>query len=207
MPTRLTLPYAHLNLRRNPYGELAAETRARVAVVEVGDLAERLRCPGVVVQLLGDSGCGKTTHLLALYLRFPGAPFVTALEGVRSRVPQGHPLFVDDVHLLPRRQRLRLFRRPVSFVVTTHRDLTPEVEDCGLQTRLVRPAEGLDADRLERLLNLRVEAARRGAGPLPRVPRGAAEELLRRFGHDVRGMERVLYDAFASLKECGDAQV
>ena len=203
----LTLPYAHLNLRRNPFGELEPEERAELAVTEVVDLAERLRRPGVAVQLLGGSGCGKTTHLLALRRRFRGAPFVKVIQGVRTRVPAGNPVFVDDVHLLPPTCRRRLFRRPVSFALTTHCDLSADLVRCGLEPLVVRPAEALDADRLERLVHLRIEAARRGSGPLPRVTRAAAEKLLGRHGHDVRSMEQMLYGAFVELKERGDVEV
>ena len=38
-----TLPYAHLNLRRNPFGEPATEERIWLAVVDVEDLAGELR--------------------------------------------------------------------------------------------------------------------------------------------------------------------
>lgn len=203
----LTLPYARLNLRRNPFGELEPEERAELAVTGVEGLAERLRRPGVAVQLLGDSGCGKTTHLLALRRRFLDAPFVKVIQGVRTRVPAGYPVFVDDAHLLPPAQRLRLFRRSASFVLTTHRDLSAELERRGLEPVVVRPAETLDAQRLERLVHLRIEAARRGPGRVPRVPRAAVEELLRRHGDDVRSMEQVLYGAFVDLKECGDVEL
>lgn len=203
----LTLPYACLNLRRNPFGELEPEERAVLAVTEVVDLAERLRRPGVAVQLLGSSGCGKTTHLLALRRRFRDAPFVKVIQGVRTRVPAGHPVFVDDAHLLQPACRRRLFRRPASFALTTHYDLSADLVGCGLEPVVVRPAEALDADRLERLVHLRIEAARRGFGPLPRVTRAAVEKLLSRHGDDVRSMEQVLYGAFADLKECGDVDV
>jgi hypothetical protein len=203
----LTLPYARLNLRRNPFGELGRDERAALAVVEVGDLAERLERPGIAVQLLGGSGCGKTTWLLALRRRFAAAPFVKVVEGVRTRVPRGHPVFVDDAHLLPPARRRRLLRRRASFVLTTHVDLEPELQRCGLEPLTVRPAATQGAERLERAFALRVEAARRGPGPLPRVPRSAVEELARRFGDDVRSMEQELYHAFVALEEVRDVEV
>jgi len=206
-PVPVTLPYARLNLRRNPFGELGPEERAAIAVVEADGLAERLQKPGLAVQILGGCGCGKTTWLLALLRGFPGAPFVKVVEGVRTALPAGHPLFVDDAHLLPPTRRRRLFGRRASFVLTTHVDLAAEIERCGLAAFTVRPAETQDVERLERAFALRVEAARRDSGPLPRVPRAMVEELVRRFGSDVRSMEHCLYHAFVTLGGVRDVEV
>lgn len=203
----LTLPYARLNLRRNPFGELEPEERARLAVTAVDGIAKRLRRPGLAVQLLGGPGCGKTTHLLALLRRFVGAPFVKVFEGVQVRIPRGHPLFLDDAHLLPAARLRRALRRPASFVLTSHVDLAAEIERCGLEALTVGPAEAHDADLLGRVFAVRVEAARRGPGPLPRVPRAAVEELVRRFGSDVRSMEHCLYRAFVTLGGVRDVEV
>jgi hypothetical protein len=202
-----SLPYAHLNLRRNPFGELEAEERAELAVAEVGSLVARVRRPGAAVQLLGPSGSGKTTWLLAIRRHFPGAPFVKVHERVRTRVPSGHPLFVDDAHLLPPRQRRRLLSRPISFILCTHLDLAQELAALGLEAVTVTPGGSLSAELLEVAFARRVEAARRGPGAVPRVPRTTVERLLAGCGGDVRSMELALYQAVVRLRECGDVQV
>jgi hypothetical protein len=201
------LPYAELNLRRNPFGELDRTARAELAVAEVAPLAAVLATPGHLVQLLGESGRGKTTLLLALRARFPAAPYVKILQLERPRLPHGHPLFVDDAHVLPARRRQRLFRRHASFAITSHVDLSEEAELLGLQVTSVRPAHRLDGDVLARIFSLRIEAARRAPGPVPSVSRSTVERLVRRHGEDVRAMELALYEGVQRLKEVGDVQV
>jgi len=201
------LPYASQNLRRNPFGELDLETRAALAVAEVEDLVVFLGTPGHVIQVLGGSGRGKTTLLLAIRERFPGAPYLEIRQGERPEIPHSHPLFVDDVHLLPARQRKRLFGRRVSFVVCTHEDLSVELGRYGLRVTRIRPAERLSAEALEQIFRRRIEAARRGPGPVPWVSRDTVESLIRRHGEDVRAMELALYDGVQRLKEVRDVQV
>ncbi|MEW6364974.1 MAG: hypothetical protein AB1714_10080 [Acidobacteriota bacterium] len=207
MAVPLTLPYAHLNLRRNPFGELERAERAELAEVEVDELVECVRRPGVAVQLLGGSGCGKTTHLLAIHRRFASAPYVKVIDGTRARVPFGHPVHVDDAHLLASSERRRLLHRPASFVLTTQCDLSEEIARSGLRSVVVRPHQLLSADLLERVFARRVEAARRGPGPVPRLARSTVEALIERWGPDVRSMERALYEALARLEECGYVRV
>ena len=201
------LPYARLNLRRNPFGELDLAARAELAVAEVGELVRLLKAPGQVVQLLGEGGRGKTTLLLAIRARFPGTPYVKILEGERPRIPKSHPLFLDDVQLLSPRQRRRLFRRPVSFAVVTHVDLSVELERLGLRVTSVWPARLLDAEALERVFNRRVEAARRGPGPVPWVSRDTVKKLIQEHGEDVRAMELVLYEGIQRMREVGHVEV
>jgi len=67
----IALPFAHLNLRRNPFGELDLSQRAALAVVDVDRFVRRLAQPGYAVQFTGDRGRGKTTHLLAILRHFP----------------------------------------------------------------------------------------------------------------------------------------
>ncbi len=117
------LSFAHLNLRRNPFGEPDRRERASLAEVDIGLLAESLRKPGFVVQLIGEHGVGKTTHLLALHRHFPHAPYVRfRLEEKVGRIPRGHPLFLDETELISPLYRRLLFRRKVSFAIASHMD-------------------------------------------------------------------------------------
>ena len=61
------LAFAHLNLRRNPFGEPLRAERGELAVADrsmLEEWVERLQRPGFAVQFLGGCGRGKTTHLL-----------------------------------------------------------------------------------------------------------------------------------------------
>ena len=194
-----SLPYAHLNLRRNPFGELELSSWAELAVVEVDHLVPRLREPGFAVQFMGPKGRGKTTHMLALVRRFPDARYVHVGENERPRIPHAHPLFVDEIQRVPRRRRRRLFRRPVSLVLGTHEDFRSELVAAGFQVETIGVGSALDAGRLAEILNLRIEAARRGPGPVPQLTLKTAQAMIDRFGDDLRAIQGAMYDLFQTL--------
>ena len=206
MAARLTLPYAHLNLRRNPFGELPPEERTALAVVDLEHFREPLESPGFALQLLGESGRGKTTHLLGLRRYFPDAPYVRIQEHEAPRIPWAPLLLLDELQHLPRPARAVLFRREASFAIGTHADLGDELDRAGVAFETV-VLRGLDLERLRAIVARRIEAARRGPGPLPRVSDPALITLLQRHGDDVRAMEGELYDLFERLEGVGDGEV
>lgn len=198
------LPFGHLNLRRNPFGELDPSERAGLAVVNVDRFVQRLKQPGYAVQFIGRQGRGKTTHLLAILRRFPRAAYLHVCEGGRPRIPPGQPLLIDEMQRLAPRRRRRLYRRPVSLALGTHDDLAGELARWGFEVETVRLSGSLDAGRLHEILNRRVAWARRGPGPLPRVRLQTAHAMLGRFGDDVRAIQRHLYNRFQDLPEIQD---
>jgi len=103
--TTRQLPFAHLNLRRNPFGEFSAEDWTRLADVDLEEFDGLLAEAGSVVQFVGEKGYGKTTHLLAIGARFPGSGYVHIPEGERAEVPGGNPLLIDEAQRLTWRQR------------------------------------------------------------------------------------------------------
>lgn len=193
------LAFEHINLRFNPFGELDAEIRAQVAILPPLTLP-----PGHVLQLMGDAGRGKTTLLLAWHHAASGSAYEYVPEGQDRLVDRTLPplMFVDEAQrLCPRRQRL--FDQVERLVLATHDDLS------SFTTRPVETVvlEGIDVDRLERILSWRIEAARRGAGSLPRLSRQSVERLAERLGDDLRAMELHLYDVFQSLEAPCDVEV
>ena len=72
----LSLPYEHLNLRRNPFGKLTREEKNELVVlrIDLNPYIERLNKPGYAVQFLKEGARNKTTHLLAIRRHFPAAP-------------------------------------------------------------------------------------------------------------------------------------
>jgi hypothetical protein len=192
-------PFAHLNLRWNPFGELSSQERAELAVADCGHWEARLRRPPQGLQILGPCGRGKTTHLLALWSRFPGAPYVHVREGESPRLPEARFLFIDDVDHLPRRARSRLFRRASSLVFTTHVDLSAEMEKRGLPAATLR-VDGCSERQLLRIVERRIEHARRGPGAVPRIGEDVARQLLERHGDDLRAIEFTLYEVFQEMR-------
>jgi hypothetical protein len=151
---------------------------------------------------MGEKGRGKTTHLLAVRRRFPNAPYVHVGEDFltkRPRIPHGHPLFIDELQRVPPRRRRRIYRRPTSLVVGTHEDFHAELVAAGFDVETVHVGNSLDALRLREILNRRIEAARRGPGPLPQVNIETALALIDRFGDDLRAIQWHMYDLFQNL--------
>jgi hypothetical protein len=202
----LALPYGRLNLRYNPFGELEPEERAALAVVDLAALLERLRRPPFVAQFLGEAGRGKTTHLLALRGHFPEAVYVHVGEGERPVLPEAGVLFVDETQRLTPRARLRLFRRARVLALGTHEDHSAELSRAGVPFQTLEVG-GVDLGRLERIVQARLQAARRGPGPLPQVPRRSLEALVARFGDDVRAIEHELYERIQSLDHIAEIEV
>ena len=188
------LPWASWNLRWNPFGEPPAEDLPALVVAEIDDLLEWLERPKHAVQLIGHAGRGKSSHLHALRGRMPHLPFVYLAEGER-RMPEfeGRHLLLDEAQRLPRRRRRRLFARLDWLALSTHEDLVKDLEAMGW-TVWTLEVGGLDRDKLESVLERRLEWARRGPGALPGLSPGALEMLLRRHGDDLRSILDDLYE-------------
>lgn len=197
----LALPFARLNLTRNPFGELPLETRSQLAVldIEVAPWLERLREPGFALQITGECGRGKTTHLLALRQSFPNAPHLYRPEDEPSpRVPHAPLLFLDEMQRFSAWTRGRLLRRSASFVIGTHGDHRAEFRRAGLDYGTLE-LRGLSPERLRVILERRVEAARRAPGPVPTFEPATIHALIEHFGDDLRSIQDHLYEVFQRL--------
>ena len=195
-----TLPFVHLNLRFNPFGELPLKYRAELAVIEIAPLLEHLERPRAVLQLIGDKGRGKTTHLLTLKACFPEAGYVHFPEDERPPVPEGNPLILDEAQRIPWWQRRQLFQRPVPLILGTHRDFTRQLQRLGRDVKTIMAGHKTDRQRLDKILRQRIEFARRNPGPLPTVPLATIDKLLDQHGDDIRAIEGHLYDLFQHLE-------
>lgn len=199
--------YAHLNLRYNPFDDLPLEEYGALAVVNVDRYVERLRQPGFAVQFVGERGRGKTTHMLALREKFPDAPYCRFWEWMpMPRIADAPVLFLDEPERLPRSFRADLFRRTASFVIGTHVDHSWEFRRVGLDYETVH-LQGITIERLQTIIDRRIEWARLGPGPVPRVTPAATRKLLGHFGDDVRAIEEYLYYVFQRLTEVRDVDL
>ena len=200
---RADLPFGHLNLRANPFGELEPWERAAIAVVETEPFVDCLTRSGRAVQFMGDPGRGKTTHLLAIMAHFPEAAYVHIPEGRKPRIPQGNPLFIDEVQRLSPCHRRRIYRRAnrrgVPLAMGSHLDVSGELARAGFEVKTVLVADRLDAPRLCEMLNRRIEWVRRDAGQVPEITIRTARSMMARHGDNVRAIEGHLYELFQGL--------
>lgn len=187
------------NLRRNPFGELEPAEQTALAVVElehgrVEDWALWLEGGRRALQLVGPAGRGKTTHLLALAARLPGWTWRRPTpEGECAPAPSGGGLLLDDGQRLGSRALRALCGPARGLALTSQRDHGRALRGVGFEVRAVEVRE-LTPSRLEELVRRRVEAVRRGPGPVPFLPAGAAATLLRDARGDVRAVLARLYE-------------
>ena len=199
-------PFVRLNLRRNPFGEPAPEEVGELVVADVESMAGWLSAPRRALQLIGDCGRGKTARLHALRRWWPDVPYVYLAEGAPvPPLPETPRLFLDEAQRLPRRRRRELFRRVESIALATHQDYRRELERAGLEVQTIEVG-GADARLLLAVFARRVEWARLGPGRVPSVTARAVEELIGRYGDDVRSMLDELYEVYQALEMNRDIQ-
>ena len=193
------LPYNHLNLKQNPFGELDIIKRQELATVDAYSLLNKLMEPGFAVQYIGEKGRGKTSNLLALHRFFPRTPYVRVRIEGKNIIPPGTPLFIDEAQHLSLWRRLRLFNRNRSYVIGTHEDLGKELRAKGLDFQTIYLGKNLNVAKLARIFQIRIEHVRREVGPVPRIKYKTIQELMDRYRDDIRSMEDELYERFQSL--------
>lgn len=219
----LALPFAHLNLRRNPFGELPLDEWAEAVVpdLDTAALAEELRTgasgQGFVVQLLGHKGRGKTSHLMALRRHFPEAsyrhfpeegPRPNSLAEVLAapEFADAPVLFLDETQRIPRRVRRALFRelreRGRSLVIGTHKNHQRQIRAAGLQL-VTHEVRGLSPAKLLAVCERRFALAARRPAPaaVPSLGPRAAEALIKRHGDNLRAILSELYDVVQGLDQ------
>lgn len=203
-PVRRQRAYARLNLMCNPFGEVPTGERAALVVADLDELTRHVGRTGFALQVIGDSGRGKTSCLLAVAAQFPQARYVRVDLDNRVRIPRAPLIIVDELQHLAGVKRRRLFaNRAQSLVIGTHDDFSGQLRAAGFEVRTHRPARELAAERLEEIFRRRIEWARRGPGPVPVVLRDTVERLICVAGDNIRAMEGMLYDAIQCAREAG----
>jgi energy-coupling factor transporter ATP-binding protein EcfA2 len=195
-------PFAHLNLSRNPFGEFNRAMRIDAAFVDIDALVDRVE-QGGAVQLLGDSGRGKTTHLYALEQRLEPETYIHVNEeGPQPDIPASGLLLIDEIQFLESKRRRQAYNRTGGLVVATHVDVADEMRAAGRDPVTVDlNATNPDLDTLAEMCRRRIDAVARGDGPVPEISREALVRLRDRFGGNLRAIEHTLYEIFQTLDE------
>lgn len=196
----LRLPYAHLNLRRNPFGEVPADARPSLAVVDMDEWIDSVRA-STVVEVVGAPGRGKSTHLRALVAQMDGAAYVQIDKDCGSpALPDAPTLCVDEAQFLAPRRRRALYRSDVCLALGTPVSLAAELDAAGRAVHTVSLAERpVDAPFLRQMVSRRLEWARRDDGAVPHVRDAALTALLDRYGDNLRAIEHHLYNVIQNL--------
>ncbi|MFO1001948.1 MAG: hypothetical protein U0936_16555 [Planctomycetaceae bacterium] len=204
-----SVPFDHLNLRRNPFGEFSVEERTELAIVELETALDHLKSFSTklppALQVIGEKGFGKTTHLLAIAKYFPDAVHLYIPEGEHPKIPDvGEPLLIDEAQRLTLWQRLWLFRSRRTLVLGTHRDFTQHLKWAGRSVLTLEAARHTTPERIEQILNDRIKSVRRNSKPIPVITRATVEKLFALYGNDLRSMQHELYDVIQNLGSVQD---
>ena len=194
-------PFAALNLRRNPFGQVPLDDRPQLAVVDVDEWVQQVHS-GTVVEFVGAAGRGKSTHLRVMAAQMDAAAYVHVRE---DRPPPAMPdrpvLCVDEAQFLPPWTRRALYRSDAALALGTHTSLAKEIEAAGRTVETVSlGGRTIDAAFLRQIVANRLEWARRDNGPVPRLSDAAIEWLLKRYEDNIRAMEHHLYAVFQNLE-------
>jgi len=211
MKPAFALSFAHLNLRRNPFGELSAEERGHLAITDVEDVRSFLEQQGrplpPAVQIVGDKGHGKTTHLLALLRQYPAACYTWLPEGETVTIrTDGEPIFIDEAQRLMRRQQKAIWGMPKRLILGTHQDFEHSLRHAGRAVMTIAAERQTSPQRVHEIVNSRIRLFRRCSGAVPEVSLNVAEQLCERYGSDIRAMLRCLYEHFQSMKNFEDVR-
>lgn len=193
------LPFEHLNLRRNPFGEFTLEQRAQVAVADRQRFLEFLKQPRAVLQFIGHSGRGKTTHIAALRAHFPDAPYIHLKEDEPiPAIPEAELLFLDESQRFGCLGFARLMKRQARFVLGTHRDHRRACLWAG-RPFLSHLISGLNVEKLRQVVEARIEFVRRGTGPVPWIEESTLSSLIEQHGDNIRAIEGDLYHRIQAM--------
>ena len=195
----MQLPFSHLNLRFNPFGELNPEQRKQIAVVDIESIIRSLDLPSVAIQFLADHGRGKTTHLLALHKHYPDAEYTKIYTGDNPEFMSQAIRFVDSIENITKKQRRDLYKKSGSIAFTTHTDLSQELERAGFSV-INKIISMKNEKTLLQIFRQRIEYARRAEGATPHIDLETVKQLKQRYGDDVRAMESFLYEKLQTLE-------
>jgi hypothetical protein len=90
-----------------------------------------------------------------------------------------------------------------AVAVATQRDLSDRFARAGFKVRTVDVQELVSLSCLQEVVERRLEWARRGPGPLPRIGTDALAGLFRRHGPDLQIIQSDLYDYYQQLEAGG----
>lgn len=214
----MPLPYAHLKLRRNPFGEPPQEDLTELLVTPHLDEANMLlrtsQTERVTIQLLGECGRGKSTSMRFLQAQHPETLWLyfSDLEPHppipwRAASRPETILFVDESQRLSWSARQRLFMSPCQLVLGTHRDHTGELMATwrGRSMHTIKVGGRLTPTQLREILEKRIMWAMldRSSSPAIELDEALIEELLARHNDDLRAILDTAYELVQVMKGPG----
>jgi len=192
----------------NPFGGISDEELLEVIIPKY-DLEKSIellsRPEPIILQFVGKKGRGKTTHLRALHQMLIDAD-IYLLDNHSSHFIKNKPeqlTFIDNTHLLSWKKRLQIWKNiNTSFVITTHRSRNLEFYFC---KRVYKTYyfEGITPEKLETIIKKRVTQFSCLAYTDIKVNEVILQQLIVKFGDDIRGILNFLYDQYKIINRYG----
>lgn len=192
--------FSSLNLKFNPFGELSDSEWVQSAIVDVDRFVNELEQPNVAIQLIGDHGRGKTTHLKIIHQYFFNQAYLKVFPGgPLPKLNSSDIFFIDSIDHLTLRERKVIYRKCRSIVFTTHQNLSRELEK--EEFHIVTEHVSCRCEhKLLRILNRKIEVARLGSGEVPTIEMSLVKDLMARYDDNIRAMQNYLYEYFQDLE-------
>lgn len=195
-------PQSEAHFLYNPFAGVMDEDVQDILIprIDLDTLVQKIEDPTPkIIELSGRQGRGKTTHLRCLQQRLYQYPlFKLHPQFVFSTILQ-HPaqvVFVDSIHHLPIRQRIKLFKAKKTVIYTTHMSRKWESKIAGKRCYAYN-LNGIEESVLLSILNQRLVQA--SSVPLEEDARFTLNEvrsLMKRFGDNYRGIINHLYELY-----------
>ncbi len=185
----------------NPFGGLSAEEIEQVIVprFDKEEMLQRiLDAKPKIIEFVGKQGRGKTMHLTLLHELLAEYPLVllsarnNTLDIAALQTPI---LFIDSIHHLSLRQRIRLYKHVPTIVLTTHHRRALEYA-IARKTYQSISFNSIDIDILRQLLISRIQLALPPTDNPIELEEAVLQRLLQKYNDDYRGILNYLYDEF-----------
>lgn len=195
-------PFHALGFKCNPFRTLTDDEWGEIAILPESIL-DTLR-DSSHIQILGEIGRGKTTTLMGLQTHYKRA----GKHVIYEYIPQGQSYFNSrldsvEIFLLDEAQRVKsqalqglLTRENLKIILSTHQDFTPLIPSI-VTFRL----GSITPDHLRHAIESRLTYFALNAQSDVCFADDAVDYLYQKFGSDLRGVEKFLYEVFQGLKE------
>ena len=197
----LLIQNSDLNFNYNPFGGISDSELAQIIIPpsfikEIHHLisTENNR----IIELVGAKGRGKTSHLKLIHQQYPNAPIFlldNAKEFENIKQNTSNLIFIDSIHHLSLKQRLKLFKQNKTIVLTTHwrRFFEYRVANTTFKSYAFK---GINPEKLKTILQNRIGIASNTSPAQIMLNQRIIRKLIHQFKDDYRGILNYLYEGF-----------
>ncbi|WP_299891564.1 hypothetical protein [uncultured Lacinutrix sp.] len=206
---RLSLDhYSNLNLKANPFSYLNDQELLQTIEprVELETIAKYIKsCTSCFIQLYGNKGFGKSTHLQSLYYDyFPEADYYKLKKNKKQYITRTHKvLFVDSFQLLSLKNKLQLLKSQERIIIASHYSHSfLNLKNRELNRSFNFNQLSLNIELLNRIVTNKIKLVQISkTNPIPMIKKEYLHTLLKKNKNNLRAIERELYQDFINLNK------